>query len=118
MSETEPVDTSLPWGRRREIDLPRSVGHPIQRIVDHARQHPLVVPGTGEVQRYSIMTKDYEPNRPMAPDPKSIIAKKGLRPAKKDIYKEVDAPDRIVVISVLVCLVGIIAITGYLLTLG
>lgn len=83
-----------------------------QENADHARLHPLVAPGTGEVEQYSVISFDYEPNRPMAPDPNSIIAKKGYRPAKEDTYKDVDVPDKIVGVAVLVCLSLMIIVIG------
>ena len=108
----EPIETRTPWTRNQ-----RPLGNPAQHEVDHERQHPivsevepatihpLVRPGTGKVEQHSILTDEYEPNRPMAPAPDSIIAKKGLRPT--DIYKPVDVWDKVVVGVVLFCLVGI-----------
>ena len=108
----EPIETRLPWARRPVRRL-------TQQRIDHARLHPIAGPNPhpGEVQQYSVITADYEPNRPMAPDPTSIIAKKGLRP--KDIHTEPTTGDKIVVWTVVVCLTLMALVIGYaFITMG
>ena len=101
----EPVETRLPWARRPVKKLSQS-------RADHARLHPLVAPNPqpGKVQHYSVVTADYEPNRPMAPEPNDIIAKKGIRPT--DIHRDLDVWDKIVIWSVITCMVLITVVIG------
>jgi len=105
----EPVETRLPWARRPVKKLS-------QDRADHARLHPLVAPNPqpGKVQHYSVVTADYEPNRPMAPEPNDIIAKKGLRPT--DIHRELDVWDKIVIGAVCTCIVLMGIVIAVILT--
>ena len=107
----EPFDTSLPWARRPVRNLS-------QERADHARLHPLVAPNPqpGVVQHYSVITSDYEPNRPMAPDPSGIIAKKGLRPPGANDIREPDLADKIIVYTIVTCIVLIAIIAVVTLT--
>lgn len=105
MSEREPIDTSTPWGRpRRE---PLSVDE--ARVeAERAAFRAMTQPGKGNIHPGSITTPTYEPNRAMAPDPKSIIEKKGLRPT--NVTKDVDAWDKLVVYVASGCFVLIMVV--------
>jgi hypothetical protein len=113
MTEREPIDTSTPWGRPRrepitQVDAERAA-------YERAAIEAMTRPGGGKIHRMSITTSTYEPNRPMAPDPNSLIAKKGMKPPGHKKVR-VDKWDKIVVYAVLTCLVGMLSIIGYLFT--
>lgn len=103
MSEQEPVETTLPWAQKRTD----------QEQVDYERRAiaAMTKPGDGKVHPMSIVTPTYEPNRAMAPDPKSIIEKKGMKPRKEDTYAPVTFGDKVVYAGISVCVVLIIVVS-------
>lgn len=104
MNTEEPVDTMLPWARKRE---------PMTQVEYERLKHAEAVrlqPPAG------MMTAEYEPNRPVVSDAQSIIDKKGLRAPDDD---PVTAVDKFVGSVVCGCIVAIVGIVLYLLlTLG
>jgi hypothetical protein len=103
--EREPIDTSTPWHRPRREPLTQ---------VEYERQayRAMTTPGKGNIHPGSITTPTYEPNRAMAPEPSSIIGKKGVRDNTPDA---VTIGDRIVHAVVGICILGIFGILGYML---
>lgn len=113
MSEDrEPIDTSTPWHRPRKEPLSLT-----EAQVEYERKafRAMTEPGNGRIHPGSITTPTYEPNRAMAPDPKSIIAKKGWRPPESNDVN-ISKFDKVVVYSVVGCLIGIAIVVGYILT--
>ena len=101
MSTEEPIDTTLPWARKRE---------PVLTQVEYERRrHDALVAAQPPA---GLMTVDYEPNRPAAPDAQSIIAKKGLK-APNEV--EITTGDKVIAFIVCSCMVGIVGILLYLL---
>ena len=105
MSEQAPIDTSTPWHRPRREPLTQ---------VEYERQayRAMTQPGGGKIHPMSVTTPTYEPNRAMAPDPNSIISKKGVRDTTPD---GVTTGDRVVHAVVGTCLILILGILGYML---
>lgn len=63
----EPLNTRMPWWPdRRQEPTDVEMGRPIRphRPEDHARKHPISDSG---VQQHSLLTTEWEPNRPAAP---------------------------------------------------
>lgn len=106
--EQEPIDTSTPWGRpRRE---PWTLVDAERAAYERAAHEAMTRPGGGKIHHMSITTSTYEPNRAMAPDPNSIIAKKGMRP--KHVQAPVTFGDRVIVWTVVVCLALMALVIG------
>lgn len=108
MSEHEPVDTTLPWARKRrepitQVDAERAA-------YERAAYEAMTKPGGGKIHKMSITTPTYEPNRAMAPNPNSIIAKKGMKPPGANDIRKPDLADKVVVVVVLLCLAAMIGI--------
>lgn len=113
MTEHEPVDTTLPWARRRrepitQVDAERAA-------YERAAVEAMTKPGNGAIHPMSITTPTYEPNRAMAPGANGIIAKKGVKqPGYDDIT--VDWRTKLVVyvcVGVLVLIAVVVGITLY-----
>jgi len=82
---------------------------------ERAAVKAMTEPGNGAIHPMSIITPTYEPNRAMAPDPNSLIAKKGMKPPGADKV-EITKGDRVVVVSILVCLAAMSGIIAAVLT--
>ena len=113
MSEHEPIETRTPWGRTRrepitQVDAERAA-------YERAAVEAMTKPGNGAIHPMSLTTPTYEPNRAMAPGANDIIQKKGQKPPGADDIV-VDKWTKVVVYSVIFCLVGMASIVGYLLT--
>ena len=73
-----------------------------------AAYNAMTKPGNGVIHKMSLVTKDYEPNRAMAPNTDDLVQS-----------NEVPFISKVVVISVLACILGIVGISVYLFaTLG
>lgn len=112
--EREPVETRLPWSRKRQEPITQVDAE--RAAYERAARRAMTEPGNGSIHKMSITTPTYEPNRAMAPDPNSLIAKKGTKPpGYNDV--EVTPGDRFVVIVVLCCLAAIAGIVAALLSM-
>jgi hypothetical protein len=108
--DREPIDTSTPWGRTRREPLTQVEGE--RAVYERAARKVMTDPGNGAIHPMSLSTPTYEPNRAMAPDPNSIIAKKGVRDSTPD---PVTTGDRVVHAVVGTCIILIFGIIGYML---
>jgi hypothetical protein len=106
----EPIDTSTPWSRPRREPL-------TQVEYERLAYRRMTEPGNGTIHKMSLASPDYEPNRAMAPDPKSIIAKKGWRPPDSNKV-DITPFDKVVVYIILACVAGIAGTVLALIKLG
>jgi hypothetical protein len=103
--EREPIDTSTPWHRPRREPLTQVE---YERLAYKAMSEP----GHGKIHKMSLVTPTYEPNRAIAPDPDSIISKKGVTDRTPDSFT---TGDRAIHFAVGVCLLGIAGVILYTL---
>lgn len=111
--EQEPIDTSTPWHRPRQE--PWTLTDAERAAYQRAAVRAMTEPGNGAIHPMSITTPTYEPNRAMAPDPNSLIAKKGMKPPDADKV-ELTVGDRVVVVIILLVLAAIAGTTAAVLT--
>ena len=111
--EQEPINTTLPWARKRRE--PITMVDAERAAYEKAARRAMTEPGNGAIHPMSITTPTYEPNRAMAPEPNDIIAKKGKRqPGYNKVV--VTTGDKVVVFACLACASGIVGIVAALLS--
>jgi hypothetical protein len=98
----EPIQTATPWWPDQ-----RDVGHPLQKEIDHERQHP--IGATGPIPKESIMTPTWEPTRPAAVNVKGLLVH-----SKPRVEAVVTWTDKFVVSICCFCVVAIVAVLLYI----
>jgi hypothetical protein len=110
---SEPINTTAPWARPQKPPLTQVEAE--RKAFEAAARKAMTEPGNGKVHPMSVTSEGYEPNRPMVvrDDANEITKKIGKhQPGYNDIV--VDKWDKVVVYSVVTCVMLIVAVSLYL----